>query len=135
MTSLAVCALRLLRIQETATSTRVDIEIVGPHLRATPSLVASLLRSYPTLAQHACYSRGSGLFGDKITAALLPHVLEHLAIELLVQAHPGHVFAGNTAWLNREHRTMRVRLSHQEGADVEAVVKEALVLMNSLLAA
>ncbi|MDR0499825.1 MAG: hypothetical protein LBG97_01065 [Coriobacteriales bacterium] len=49
--------------------------------------VSMLLKKYPTLKEHACQSGGTTTFGQSIRSrggALLPHVVEHLAIDLLV---------------------------------------------------
>ncbi|MDR2672600.1 MAG: hypothetical protein LBC35_04830 [Coriobacteriales bacterium] len=73
-------------------------------------------------------------FGSRITGALLPHAVEHLAIELLVQANPGQVFAGNTTWLSRRRQVMRVRVSRQSGSDTLTAIKQAVEQINRLVA-
>jgi hypothetical protein len=116
----------------------VDIAIRASELTVTPELAARLLERYPSLALHACKSRaGASTFGERLTGALLPHALEHLTIELLVQAHPGCLFAGNTRWLEREERTMRVRIAAPQGISALNVIEtfsEALLQLNEMLA-
>jgi len=88
----------------------------------SPEAAAVLLAHYPTLAFHACKSsHGATTFGERIAGALLPHVVEHLAIDLLVRTHPGTQLAGNTRWQDAAHTVMRVRLK-----DVPADVASAL---------
>ncbi|MDR1358922.1 MAG: hypothetical protein LBJ48_06175 [Coriobacteriales bacterium] len=99
-----------------------DIAILGTQPVVSPELAVLLLDHYPNLAEHACKNAQGGArvqaqrepatFGDRIIGALLPHAVEHLAIELLVRAYPGQVFAGNTRWISRETQQMRVRISH-----------------------
>ena len=69
--------------------------------------------------------------------ALLPHALEHLAIDLLVEGHPGETFAGNTRWIERDERIMRVRISlpaDGSTAPVHEALSNALLQLNKLLA-
>ncbi|MDR1089135.1 MAG: hypothetical protein LBL23_07710 [Coriobacteriales bacterium] len=117
-----------------------DLAILGTQPVVTPELANLLLEHYPSLAQHACKNAGSGAraqaqdvpatFGDRLTGALLPHAAEHLAIELLVRAYPGQVFAGNTRWISREKQQMRVRISSPS----QAALLEAIEVLNGLLA-
>lgn len=75
-------------------------------------------------------------FGWFIVGALLPHAAEHLAIELLVQRYPGTSFAGNTSWLERSEKTMRVRVSVPSMGSPEPVgdaLSDAIALLNELL--
>lgn len=69
--------------------------------------------------------------------ALLPHAVEHLAIELMVRQFPGQAFAGNTVWVNQTDQIMRVRLSLPRGGQEEAAagaLQEAIRQLNQLLA-
>jgi len=117
-----------------ARSAWADVAIRGARLVVSPELAGRLLERYPSLALHACKTSS---FGDRLVGALLPHALEHLAIDLLVAKHPGEVFAGNTRWLRREEQTMRIRISlPKEGgsAPVERAFSEALLQLNGLMA-
>lgn len=75
-------------------------------------------------------------FGSHIVGALLPHAAEHLAIEIMINSHPGESFAGNTCWLVREEQHMRVRISlGQTGTSSEAcdALSQAIELLNGLV--
>jgi len=92
-----------------------------------------LLLHHPSLALHACKP---ATFGEHLPGALLPHALEHLAIDLLVARFPDETFAGNTCWLEREEQTMRVHISlPKEGgpAPISQALSEAMVLLNEML--
>ncbi|MDR2196952.1 MAG: hypothetical protein LBO07_03210 [Coriobacteriales bacterium] len=65
----------------------------------------------PTLAEHACQDRGLRRFGEVMVGSTLPHLAEHLAIDLLVEAWPGWRFAGATTWADREKAIMQIQLS------------------------
>jgi hypothetical protein len=132
-------------------SVSVVVRVTPPYLRVDERLAASVLALRPTLAQHVCKQRGLGRFGDKLIGTTLPHLVEHLAIDLLVEeaqeshppASPPHPRAGNTTWLDREQGLMRIRLScdgaeQGDGAsDAEVTrtaISRAVALVNALLA-
>ncbi|MCL2529642.1 MAG: hypothetical protein FWE41_04850 [Coriobacteriia bacterium] len=111
-----------------------DVAIEGAQLTITPEMAKLLLSRYPSLAFHTCKNTR---FGDCLPGALLPHTLEHLIIDLLVERHPGEVFAGNTQWITREEQTMRIRISLPQGGDpapVVAAFSEALLQLNGIIA-
>jgi len=147
-----------------ARSAWTDIAIIGTQLTVTQEVAEQLLQHHPSLACHACKSsitpphqpldsgfpqvdpatfglqpnaqENRGVFGKHLPGALLPHALEHLAIDLLVETFPGETFAGNTCWLEREEQTMRVRISlPKEGSPtpVFQAFSGALVLLNGFL--
>lgn len=95
------------------TMTQITLEAVVKNTvlscRLSTEQAAELLERHPTLADHACRQGGVGLFGQRIGRASLPHLVEHLAIDMLVDEFHQPV-AGNTTWLNREEQTMLVRL-------------------------
>jgi hypothetical protein len=53
-------------------------------LRVDEALATAALSLRPTLANHTCKQRGFGYFGDKLPGTTLPHLIEHIAIDLLV---------------------------------------------------
>ena len=53
---------------------------------STPEIAARLTRRFPTLARHACVNEHGDTFGACMDATPLPHVLEHLVIDLQVRA-------------------------------------------------
>ena len=107
-------------------------------LRLTEHQAEQLLSIHPQLAEHACRQLGVGRFGEKILAASLPHVLEHLAIDMLVGAL-GTQVAGTTKWLNRAEglALVRLRLPATESTEQEllACVESALSELCKLLTA
>jgi len=141
-----------------------DVAILGTQLTATPEVAERLLLKHPSLALHACKSslpiphqafipedshvdpatfgllpnaqEDKGLFGEHLPGALLPHALEHLAIDLLVVRFPDETFAGNTCWLEREEQIMRVRISLPKEAGpapVSQALLDAAALLNEML--
>jgi hypothetical protein len=116
-------------------------------------LARELLTLRPTLSEHACKQDGIGRFGDKIVGSTLPHLIEHLAIDLLVEqaladTSMGHsaenpngvatqriapVF-GNTKWLDKDAGTMQVTISSttQDAELVARALTYAVELVNHL---
>jgi len=125
-------------------------------LRVSAALAAALLAMRPTLAEHTCKQQGFGYFGDKIVGTTLPHLVEHLAIDLLVEenrqktegktepvsdaSQASHqetpqAIAGITRWLDRDQGKMQVKLScTAQGADKTCrAITRAIDVLNYLL--
>ncbi|MDR1713447.1 MAG: hypothetical protein LBR39_04770 [Coriobacteriales bacterium] len=56
-----------------------------PEARVTEALAAAVLARFPTLAEHVCKSAGIGLLPERLPGSTLPHLVEHIAIDLLVR--------------------------------------------------
>lgn len=54
---------------------------------STPALAARLRQEFPLVAHHACVNDAGDSFGDVMECTPLPHVLEHLVIDLQTRAH------------------------------------------------
>jgi hypothetical protein len=137
--------LKPLKTQITKTAVSVDLRIIGEPRVVTPELAAILLKQYPNLAKHACKSGKpasrnnpqGNLFGSKISGAMLPHLVEHLAIELLVQADNPQTprpYAGATSWLSHTNSTMRVRVSYYDPDKTTSAILNAVSQINKLVA-
>ncbi|MCL1879498.1 MAG: hypothetical protein FWF71_02600 [Actinomycetia bacterium] len=98
-----------------------------------------LLSRFPHLADHACRQCGYGRFGDKIIGASLPHLCEHLAIDLLVSEQLAvgsrQLVAGNTVWLDKGQRLakVRLRLSAELLENAESAICQAVETINELM--
>ena len=115
-------------------SVSVAVRVSPPTLRVSPELAEALLSSRPTLAKHACKHRGMGRFGDKIVDSTLPHLVEHLAIDLLVEEN-AEVIAGTTTWIDHAQGVMQVKVSStaQGARETYAAITRAVALVNSYL--
>lgn len=99
-----------------------DLEVIAGHI----SDIARADR--PTLSEHACT-------GDRVPGeASVPHLVEHLAIDLLVERQNasggGRALAGYTRWLDRGGGLARVTLA----SDDPAVTETAMFLACGLVA-
>ena len=59
---------------------------------------ARVLRVLPNLRNHVCVAPGIETFGEELVGTEVPHLLEHVVIELQGQAHEGGSFTGHTSW-------------------------------------
>lgn len=80
---------------------KLTVEMPDPDRFLTsqvPHLSNRLFRLFPTLARHKC-ENGLGLtFRQECRRTEIPHLFEHLIIELQSQAQPAEVLRGETEW-------------------------------------
>lgn len=115
-----------------------------PDARVDERLAETILALRPTLGEHACKLNGIGRFSDKITGTTLPHLLEHVTIDILVErallATDGSAggitpISGNTRRYDSDSAVMIVTISstnldHNAAADALA---DAIALINRLI--
>lgn len=80
---------------------RMTVEMPDPNRFLTsqvPHLVQMLFRLYPTLARHKCENGRGHTFRRECRATEIPHLFEHLIIELQGQAQPTDRLRGETEW-------------------------------------
>lgn len=87
----------------------LDLEIACDldALRVTPSQADRILELLPNLAHHVCVNdAGNDTFGAELVGTELPHLLEHVIIELQGKAAgSGASFTGHTSWLEELEQT------------------------------
>lgn len=94
---------------------RIVSEVIVDSSRryTTPQLADTLLEEYPTLASHACVNDAGDTFGCVIEHTSVPHLLEHLVIDL--QARSGgrqnDTFVGTTEWIDEAAGRATVQVS------------------------
>ena len=88
-------------VQPDARRIKLTVEMPDPDRFLTsqaPHLPNRLFRLFPTLARHKC-DNGLGLtFRQECRKTEIPHLFEHLIIELQSQAQPAEVLRGETEW-------------------------------------
>lgn len=81
----------------------LDLEVLTQldMLHVTEEQAGRILELLPNLAHHVCVNgAGDGSFGDELVGTELPHLLEHLIIELQGKASSrADQLAGHTSWL------------------------------------
>ncbi len=80
---------------------RLTVEMPDPDRILTsqaPHLPQTLFRLFPHLAKHKCDNGQGYTFRRKCCKTEIPHLFEHLIIELQAQAQPVEVLRGETQW-------------------------------------
>ena len=91
----------------------------------SPQLLDAITAVRPTLVEHACTADDTG------TPMTLPHLIEHIAIDLLVERRGGgnEPVAGYTAWLDRRGGLARITLSSTDGEATRGAMLAACALV------
>ena len=105
-----------------------------------PTLVSALLQTHPHLPAHACKNECGTTFGAVMNQTPLIHVLEHVAIDCMVQsespesASSNALFVGNSRWLDPAQGLGRVELSFRDDIAALRALKTAVEQVNRALA-
>jgi hypothetical protein len=120
-----------------ANKVKLVVEMPDPDrctTEAVPHLPRSLFRLFPHMAHHKCHNGHGYSFKREAMATEVPHLLEHLIIELQAQAQHHEVLKGETQWNWRvdPRGTFHVILEYQNELLVLAAVRLAERIVNSL---
>ena len=105
-----------------------------------PTLVSALLQTHPHLPAHACKNECGTTFGAVMNRTPLIHVLEHVAIDCMVQSESpkstssNALFVGNSRWLDPAQGLGRVELSFRDDIAALRALKTAVEQVNRVLA-
>ena len=107
----------------------------GTPRETTPELAKALVNAVSTLPEHACVNDCGPTFGAVLASTSLPHVLEHLIIDVQARASAPATptFVGTTTWLDRSASIARVEVSYTDDLIALAAVKQALATLNGIL--
>ena len=83
-----------------------EVRVLDPAYRTTsPELIAQVLVQFPTIPFHTCRNEAGPTFSAVMENTSLPHLLEHLVIDIQTRAHAERedeatdpVFTGTTQW-------------------------------------
>lgn len=125
----------------------LDVRCDVGHLHATRSQADRILELLPNLSHHICVNSGSNdCFGNELVGTELPHLLEHVIIELQGKACGGEglsgaLLTGHTSWLEELAVTnpegfalMRVSVSFRNDFVALSAVREAVKMIEWLIA-
>ena len=94
-----------------------DVALAAQAPRTTdPVLAARVCASFPNLPRHACVNGAGDTFGAVMEATSLPHLLEHLVIDLQTQAappdaSPDTAYVGITRWTDENAGLAHIEVS------------------------
>lgn len=135
-----------------------DVRVApGAPQTVTPRLARAVRQQFPQLEGHACVNEAGETFGAVLDRASLPHLLEHLAIQLQAEAwedatcaappaasdssyaggrteaqRPG-TFVGVTEWTDRQQGTARIQLSFRDDVIALKALRDATAFVNDSL--
>jgi hypothetical protein len=100
----------------------------------SPHVPVSLFRLFPHLARHKCHNGNGYSFRREAMATEIPHLLEHLIIELQSQARHHDVLKGETQWNWRvdPRGTFHVHVEYENEQLVLAAIRLAERMVNAL---
>ncbi len=118
-----------------ANKVKLVVEMPDPERCTTdcvPHLPRSLFRLFPHLAHHRCYNGNGYSFRREAMATEVPHLLEHLIIELQRQAQHHECLKGETQWNWRvdPRGTFHVHVEYENEQLVLAAVRLAERIVN-----
>lgn len=108
----------------------------------TPRLARAVRQQFPQLEGHACVNEAGETFGAVLDRASLPHLLEHLAIQLQAEAWSAattprsaapNAFVGVTEWTDRQQGTARIQLSFRDDVIALKALRDAVTFVNASL--
>lgn len=115
-----------------------EVRVLDPAFRTTsPELIAQVLDRFPTIPYHACRNETGPTFGAVMESTSLPHLLEHLVIDIQTRAHAARedetadpVFTGTTQWSATMGDVAIVRISFYDDLIALGAFKKALHFIN-----
>jgi hypothetical protein len=101
---------------------------------SSPHVPTSLFRLFPHLADHKCHNGNGYSFRREAMATEIPHLLEHLIIELQSQAKHHEILKGETQWNWRvdPRGTFHVHVEYENEQLVLAAIRLAERMVNAL---
>lgn len=117
-----------------------DVLIADPQFRySTPQLMSHLLEMHPDLAHHTCVNDHGSTFAAVMNSTSIPHVLEHLVIDLQARTHDSPAtahaptFTGTTEWVDEAHGKARVEVSFTDDLVVLRAFRDASTILNNAM--
>lgn len=105
----------------------------GAPRRSTPALAARLRENFPHLPSHACVNDEGGTFAAVMDHTSLPHVLEHLVIDLQTRdasSDGDTVFVGTTEWTDARSGHARIEVSFTDDMVALRCFRDATDFLN-----
>lgn len=106
------------------------------------ALVDRILERFPDLPFHSCVNAKGPQFGDVMDHTSIPHVLEHLVIDLQADAYTrsnaggvsgvSPLLTGVTKWIDREKGIAQIQVNFLDDLVALAAIREAVDFLNAL---
>ncbi|WP_165248950.1 cyanophycin synthetase family protein [Adlercreutzia sp. ZJ141] len=143
--------LRVIRVAVHPGRMICDVQVrKGVSRYASAEIMGAVLEKRPALRHHACINDVGPRFADVMMGTSIPHVLEHVIIDIQVQdalqsafqsvSHPSAqarkhapLFVGTTEWISEDAGTARVEFSFIDDIQAMKALRQALDLLNEIL--
>ena len=121
----------------------------------SPQLMSHVLAEVPTLVRHACVNERGTTFAAVMDCTPLPHLLEHLVVDLQVRAEAGqwlalsgvaaeapphvagathdHPIVGTSEWLDEAAGIARIDVSFADDLVALRAMRDSVAFLNELL--
>ena len=113
-----------------------DVVLAAQAPRTTsPQIAARVCASFPNLPRHACVNGAGDTFGAVMEATSLPHLLEHLVIDLQTQAAPPDAspytaYVGITRWTDENAGRAHIEVSFTDDLVALRAFRDAARFLN-----
>ena len=113
--------------------------------RATsPALLGRVLPKFPALPRHACVNGAGKTFGDVMANTPLPHLLEHMVVDLQIRQEaeqpPGRgpqagerAIVGTSEWVDETAGLARIDVSFADDMVALRALRDAVASLNAAL--
>lgn len=101
----------------------------------TPKLISRVCASFPDIPRHACVNERGDTFSCVMESTSLPHLLEHLVIDL--QTHAAGtgdaVFVGTTTWTDEGGGQARIEVNFTDDLVALRAFRDAVHFLNGIV--
>jgi hypothetical protein len=99
----------------------------------SPELLARVCAARPHLPLHACVNEEGDTFAAVMDHTSLPHLLEHLVIDMQAQAvsDANAVFVGTTEWIDEFAGRARIEVSFTDDLVALRAFRDAIAFLNN----
>lgn len=114
----------------------LQVRVAEGARRTDARIAAQAAEDFPSLPSHSCVNPKGPAFGSVMADTSVPHLLEHLIIDLQVAAEPAQsraTFAGHTTWLDEEAGCASITVKFRSDATALQAANHACTYLNTLL--
>lgn len=128
--------IKLERIRVRGSRIEANVRVAPGFRYTTPDIAHRALALFPNLARHTCKNDAGPTFGAVISRTPLPHLLEHLVIELQVAGEKCDTlsecftYVGTTQWLDERAGLSRVEVNYADDLAALRAFRDALRAIN-----
>lgn len=110
------------------------VAIPDPRYRySNHKLGATVRRAFPSIRAHSCVNGESDRFDPVLDTTSVPHVLEHIAIDIQIhETKKAEQLVGATEWLDEDAGIAMIQLSFADDFEALGAFKQALAFLNKV---